>query len=568
MKEEDESIEFNWGELRRQRFIYRWKYIHERFSWFPPCCPDPNNHKNSNNDQNLNNCIEIQLYQAPENPPFDEYIKRSNWQLQLLVKHFKEVFDERSFIEGFIPEHKYQSVIMPPEIYQEISELIEKFGLNEIHDLILEILAIGQNTYTKNIAFWERAENQKLISSAKSESEKVIKIIEQSNAVFKDFDKRENEISPELDHIKFVFNTGTIKLEHKWLAEEFVEATKEHFDNSAYKNWRLELGRYHQRFNVFAEKATFKYGLTIALYNFLTQEGFIQVSDENPYPNQLMLCIAKLLEFCLLPVWDYSEVDDIKIKHVRNWVKRKELPHFNTHEEVNANRPLLLKYFEQDFIELTGPVKQIGTIVFSEFLIKRFGINDEILPEIVHLIDCLNKSRTLVETQPTFGFKDGKRAPEQYESFQSLISGLNNGEKIASFKFTTENGHERELTERLPLYILEQAIKRYYQTDKVEFSSDVLPTKFSRQEDGAIKIEREDRFSLPNERHLVKLVSGFYNYLKDHAGLSQSVYKPEEELYKIIAVIFIDSWVFYHRLYDEKKALDKIRQWHNLTADS
>ena len=56
--------------------------------------------------------FEKQLYWTPDRPPYDFFIRYHNWQLAMLVEFFKEVFEERAFIEGYQPNNKYYRVIL------------------------------------------------------------------------------------------------------------------------------------------------------------------------------------------------------------------------------------------------------------------------------------------------------------------------------------------------------------------------------------------------------------------------------------------------------------------------
>jgi len=120
----------------------------------------------------------------------------------------------------------------------------------------------------------------------------------------------------------------------------------------------------------------------------------------------------------------------------------------------------------------------------------------------------------------------------------------------------------------LPLYLVEEALRDYYQGHQVEFDTDTIPTTYQKNEDGSIKIDKKPRFSLPHERHLVRLVHSLYNFLKDHSGIEEGEIMPGEQYYEIIALLFKESWVFYHKMFDDRFVVQKVKQWHKLNKES
>jgi len=122
--------------------------------------------------------FEKQLYWTPDHPPYDFFIRYHNWQLGLLVEFFKEVFEEKAFLHGYQPSNKYYRVILPKTKHDEIINCINDFELLPIRDLLFEVIAIAQDNYVEHIAFWERPEMQKLVTSAEKETQKAIQIIE------------------------------------------------------------------------------------------------------------------------------------------------------------------------------------------------------------------------------------------------------------------------------------------------------------------------------------------------------------------------------------------------------
>jgi hypothetical protein len=337
---------------------------------------------------------EVSLYHMPEKPPYDFYIRYNNWQLGILVKYFKEVFDERAFIDGYQPQNKYCRLILPKNIHFEILNVINDNKLLPIRDLILEIIATAQYKYVDGgIAFWNDPENQKIITAAKKETTKVIRLIEKIDD--KAWLNGRNAKRPaQLSYVNFVFQDESIRINHPWLSKEFIEHFKEHYNNLAYKNWQIDLSRYPERFDENIQTRQFKYRLAISLYNLLSKEGFF-TTKKKLYPNDLLLCIAKIIEFSLIPVGSFDDPDEIKIKHIRNWLTRKELQEAITYLDVLPNKERLLKYFDEHFINYAGDSKRADALFIAMYLGKRFEIPHLII-DLAHLAQIMKSWHFLI----------------------------------------------------------------------------------------------------------------------------------------------------------------------------
>ena len=84
--------------------------------------------------------FQADLFYTPDTPPFDFFIGYHNWQLQLRVHYFKEVFEEQAFIQGYMPSHEFFRLIMPKSKYEEIINCINNFGLLTLRDLLFEVI--------------------------------------------------------------------------------------------------------------------------------------------------------------------------------------------------------------------------------------------------------------------------------------------------------------------------------------------------------------------------------------------------------------------------------------------
>lgn len=566
---QDGLPKFDWAKFQRNRFTYDWQFYSEKHQHHFEYSEDMLYQEGAIMEgEERVECVEVELYKSPEKPPWDFHIRYSNWQLALRVEFFKEVFEERAFVEGYQPQHKYVRLVIPPKIHHEILNVINDFELLHIRDLLLEIIATAQDTYIRDVDFWERPENQKLIATAKKETEKAIQVIERSGVDMKSWRQFEGKVRPHLDHIKFVFNTGTIKVEHEWLAREFIENMKRAYDDMHYKDWKKDLARYPDRFEENSHKSKFKYRLAKSYYNLFSKAKFFEVTKETPYPNRLMLCIAKLIEFSLIPVGDWNETDDVKIRHIRNWLKRNDLEPKLTFAEVPADIEKLKQYFEPNFLEMANATKRADAISTAFFVCHRFDIPD-LLPDLIHIASCIKETNWLVGHQMTSNNRMNEPEIPEMNAFRKLMNGIKDKRKLTSLKFRIEGEEtEHELSSRLPLFLIEKALKEYYEGYRVEFDSDVVPTTYKKNEDGSIKIDKEPRINLPHERHLVRMVHSLYSFLKDHSGIEEGEILPGQQYYEIIALLFKETWVFYQKYLDDRAVVEQIKEWHNLSPET
>jgi len=558
------NYEIDWVEERKSRFTYVFNYYdNENQYYFPHFGLFTLSKEERNLAKEDPNFFEKTLYWTPNHPPYDFYIKNHNWQLFLLTEFFSSVFEEDSLQRGVQPNHKYFKVILPKSKYEEIMNCINDFELLQIKDLLLEIISIAQKKYVEEISFWEQPEMQKLHSSAEKEAQKVINILEK-------FDEKNRYVLPiekkqsELLHINFVFNDQTIKVEHKWLAEEFIEHFRNYYNQLPYKNWRSDLERYHYSFSDFSKKQRFKYDLVTSLYNLFTNAGFFKITKSQPTPNNLMLCIAKILEFCLIPVAAEDELNEIKIKKVRNWLKRNEIKTEIALPDLISDKERLLKYFNPEFINLIDKIEKPDSVNIGYYIGKRFKI-EELVPDLIHIAQSLSVSNSYIGYQMSIRGNVKRETFEEFDSFKKLIEGVNEKQKVSTIKFKLE-GDDKEylLQQRLPMYIIEEAIKEYSQNQRVEVDTDLIKTKLTRTEDGSFRVEKGNLFSLPHERFMVCFVKDFYDYLSVEAQVKENNSYPSLKYYTIIAIMLQKTSTFYHLHHSEDYLIGKVRQWHDL----
>ncbi|MEQ8534964.1 MAG: hypothetical protein RIB86_24130, partial [Imperialibacter sp.] len=249
------------------------------------------------------------------------------------------------------------------------------------------------------------------------------------------------------------------------------------------------------------------------------------------------------------------------------WLQRNDLKPKLTFAEVPADLEKLKKYFEPNFLEMANATKRADAISTAFFICQRFDIQD-LLPDLIHIASCIKETNWLVGHQMTGqGMKDDPKNPEM-NAFKKLMNGIKGKQKLTSLKFTMEGEDgEYKLSSRLPMFLIEKALKEYFERYRVEFDCDVVPTTYKKNEDGSIKVDRQNRISEPRERHLVRLVHSLCNYLKDYSGIEEGEILPGQQYYEIIALLFKETWVFYQKYLDDRAVVEQIKEWHQLTPE-
>ncbi|MBK6523979.1 MAG: hypothetical protein IPG08_17665 [Sphingobacteriaceae bacterium] len=148
------DYKIDWQKIREDRFTYVFRYYDEdKKHYFPHFGLFSALDEALEKAKKDSNFYEKQIYWTPNHPPYDFFIQYHNWQLELLVEYFKEVFEERAFMDGYQPAHKYFKIILPKTLHDEIINCINDFELLPIRDLLFEVIAVAQDKYIDDVAF-------------------------------------------------------------------------------------------------------------------------------------------------------------------------------------------------------------------------------------------------------------------------------------------------------------------------------------------------------------------------------------------------------------------------------
>jgi hypothetical protein len=555
--------------IRRWQHTYIFQYYdNERQNYWP--CFDLLDDRDKKLEQakKQTDFAEVHLFKTPDTPT-DNHIQHHNWQLELYIKYFNEVFNMRAYVDGFMPNFKYWRLILRKTTYNAILDCINAYKLQPISDLIFEIIANAQDIYLEEVAHWETKEMQDLITSAKPEAQKVISLIEKvtDESWVRD---QTAKVPAGLSHINFAFKEDkTITLKHPWLIKQFIELFKEHYEkNYPYKNWRKELNRYHGRFEDIIHKQEFKNRLASSMYNLLSEEHFFSITTK-PYPNDLMLCIARLIEFCLIPVHSFDDSDEVKTKHIRNWLirnkKRYDMPPAEERKQIVPNKQKLLKYFDAEFINSTGDLKPLDAIATAWFLCERFNIMP-LFDDIVQIVHCLRERCSQFRMYSAMSDDNLKQEITDLNALTKLYKTMQTKGKINQVKFKIAGDeNEYQLSEPLSMYLINRAMREAMGNHPEEYEVDILKSTVESSPDGSSFIINYDtRLNRPEERFAPQFVKSFYAYLLNEAPPGEFEYNKSEDYYMLIALAMQECWFFNHKMEDEKGIQWKVKHWHQL----
>jgi hypothetical protein len=496
----------------------------------------------------------------------DENRFRLLCQMEQTFLHFyKEVFEIKSYERGVGYSFDLCRIVLPKTRHDEITKVIEQHGLTQISELIFFIISKAQDFYNENVRFYESKQQKYIVRNIDKEVNKAIALIER---VEKEHDVFSDRLkSPDkLTHINFCFqNSETIKIEDPLLTYEFVKHFKEHYDNCIYKDWKLQLQLTPAYYEEDRRREPFRFRYAIALYNFLTQTGLINVGDIL-YPNNLMDCIYKIIEFSLIQVGKPEHTPGRKIKSVRAWILEHNLHKDTTFEKIEPDRDKLYKYFDKEFIDSATAVKRADAIKNGYFLAMRFK-TQPLLNELIHISACLRDWHWRVSQQLENGpIIPNNPLPAEYETFKLLIDSTMAGKKFDKVTFHI-NGEEKSYTlaDRLPIHFIQSALKYHYKSFREDYETDILQAEIKYgKEPGSFSSKTTGNFNLPEERFFPKFIDAFFNFLQNEATPLEKEYKPSDRYYSLIAKALHENYYFRDIYPEDSHLKSKVEYWHSL----
>ncbi|MBK6544267.1 MAG: hypothetical protein IPG12_03150 [Saprospiraceae bacterium] len=108
----------------------------------------PGNDESLARAKNQKEYFEYILFTSPYIPPDEFRVDYQNWIHNLSSKYFPDIFDIQLYKERYI-DLCYFRIILPKTLYEEICKFLEKYDMLPIKDLILHIIARGQQYFTE-----------------------------------------------------------------------------------------------------------------------------------------------------------------------------------------------------------------------------------------------------------------------------------------------------------------------------------------------------------------------------------------------------------------------------------
>jgi hypothetical protein len=550
--------------FQKTRFIYvfQYKIVKDKFTFYRPFCELLYDDENIVKYEYVKPCVHIKLYEMPDEPPYDKQIKEHNYLLSLRLKYFSEVFQETSYKQGHLPQSNFFTVILPKETYDGICELIDSNGLTRYKDLIFELICTAQDKYTSDIYNWDTPEYQKIIRTADKEANKVIDIIQRSGADTKLIMNVLVELV-NLPKVKFQFDKDPVTLEHPWLIRDFIDGVKKQYDGYPLGNYEKELKRYSSRFEDIKKADSFKYMLAKSLYNLIMENKLMSFEAGVKTPQNVMVFIYKFLEYCEIEVGSEGDSESEKARHIRNWLERNELNPSIKYLEIPADKELLSKYFPSPFLSVADDMKRADVISIAFFIVEKFDIPD-LFPDLVHIAACI-KGNHFIGHQLSSNFSVAPPVFEEYHSLKKLMNGVKSKNKLVELSFKMEGDNKvHTIKQRLPLYLIEEALKDSYSAEQIEYDTDLV----KREQIGTNPETYSYSFKELPERYMPQLVHSLFNFFKDNSGIEDSKYVPGKPYYEIIGILLKECWFFYNKMIDDKYAIAKVEQWHKLNSNS
>lgn len=557
---------FDWANFRWWEHTYVFQYFDEKMKMHRPYWDifrfDDKKLEIARQEKDY---LEIHLFPISDGVSRESSFHAHGWMQDAFLNFFKEVFEIQSFIQGYHWHFDFSRLILPKPLFDEIMGVIEDNGLTDVRDLILFIIAKTQDFYLEHVKFWEQSAQKKMVRNIGKEVQNIIKMIEkvEDRTWMNDPNAK---VPDELLHVIFAFPTEAFKVADPWIAKEFIDHFKKHYSEGAYKNWKMQLEAIPPQYEEYRIKQQFKFLLAKSLYKFLTETRLFTLEAKKPYPNKLMECIGKIIEFGLIPIQDFNNSNADKIKNVRNWIKLHEVKPGLTYEKIELDRNKLYKYFDKEFIDSVDDIKRADSISHGFFLCKRFETMP-LIREVIHLVACLDEWRRRISSHMDSNrWEDASSLPDEYKPFKLLIQSLKKGKKLVKFSFKLEGDKtEHQLLEKLPLHLIQNAINHHYADFQEDYEIDLLQTEIKNAEpQGSFSFRATGRFNLPEERFLPRLVDSFYNYLLNESPPNEREHTPSERYYLFIANALQSGHYFQTPSSEEWQLKEKVKRWHLL----
>jgi hypothetical protein len=335
-------------------------------------------------------------------------------------------------------------LVIPKERLQSICDFIEKSDLKDHKDFILFLIAKIEQVYVRDVEFYDRPEQRKIIKEFPNEVKKlheVLKIAERKP--YKDTLKK-----PILKQVSFHYNTiKPIKISDTSLLSNITDSTIEYFNNGAQRNWEKQL---LCAANVYDENQLpnqFRHRLCNVLHIFFKAVKAFDFGTKKTTDAEIV-AIARILDFAYVKFQNNkNEEFDIDVdlslikQHIKNAIKRKEIKYetfdFNI-KELQPDLDKLNEYFDKELL-IAGNFNYTKNDLSDVYSITdRFEINNS-APHLLYVFSCLKQKSFQIGHQFELLFNKEIENNTDYQSWKKLIELIKSKKKFSEIQFKIEN---------------------------------------------------------------------------------------------------------------------------------
>jgi hypothetical protein len=564
----DHNLDWDSPEFKYWERTYIFEYFDNGEERFLPCFNIQRYEMTSVNAARLDDDFhEVQLHRFPLEMIYrDELIYHRNFEQAGLNTFFFGVFEPRHPSISTKIDTKYSRLFMKRSHFDEIMNVINDANLLPFRDLLLEVIANGQELFLEHVFYTNERSLIKKINTVELNTRYFTEIFELStredNELFGDHTKLKYP-----DFIQFVYNDRKFKISERLLVADLIRSYKNKLSNSEVKNWRFMLERFQHVYDDDVQELKFReryVGAILEMFRYLKV-----IPKTEKLANGNLRFIDRFLVFSGIYAGGMDEPVDMRIKHIRNWIKRNLFTPRERSPILTIDRSILEKYFDKDFLDL--PMDQTideeaGGI--AGFIMMRFGLEKRKF-ELVYIAKCLSQVIWLIFDQVSSGLLNPTATSPQFEDYKYLIEKIDAGSSLELATFSI-NGKSVSLNDKLPLKIVTDALVHYYKHFKEEMENDLVPSHITKEvNNGQISYGTNQKpgFQEPHDQFVVKFVGQMYQFLLNEFPPDDHEYSPKERYYYIIAQLLIKTGYFRSAEKNEDVAMRQVGNWHVLFSD-
>lgn len=501
------------------------------------------------------------LFKSPENPPFDEYIKRCNGYEGILNYYFRPVLAIKPMEKKYdLQLNTISNLVIPKDKIHLIDSIISDYNLQAHRDFIFFLVAKIQGVYIDEIEYYERPEQIEQIRNLPGQVNELYNLLDiytQKIRISEDAD-----IPPQVVEIKFITDkAGRFTIKDHGLISWLMNAIKVSWEEGYYHNWRKQLKAYPSYLDENQKDQTFKKRLSSALHNCFKEQGFFKYENGVKIKDDAVYCIGRLMSAAGIPFISKEGIEhDISIDKIsiisliKGWIRRTEVEPQETHHEVIPDIDLLCNYFDKQLVLSIPPVHHIEEIGVAYGLCDRFDIKDE-TPQITHLMAILRYRSFQIGHQGGKFNAMSETIPE-LKGIIALLNGPVDSIKIAS------GGTEHVIMSNGLKKLIQDGMKAHHENSSEEFDWDLWETTIiDDPAQGSFKISQSGNINDPKDRFLPRFCKSMYSYLMHVSPPQENEYSPSKRYHAIIAATLQQAWVFKHIRTPEWVIINKVENW-------